>query len=115
MNKAIGGSDLTSTVQGTVASPAKGLIVNLGSGDIVRVVGINITEAFDDLNATLTIGTESDPDEIMSVDLSDLADRENYITICNAILSSPKSYKYFLTKGTATVGKFDIVFTFGQC
>jgi hypothetical protein len=63
----------------------------------------------------LTIGTESDPDEIMSVDLSDLADRENYITICNAILSSPKSYKYFLTKGTATVGKFDIVFTFGQC
>ncbi len=114
MNQAAGDADITSVVSGGI-SPIERLIVSLETGDIVRTVGINITEAFNDLSAVLTIGTDEEPDELMTVDLSDLAAIENYIVRCDVVLTTDKDYKYFLSPGVATAGAFQIALTFGQC
>ena len=112
MNDRIRGLSDTAVFSGDFNSPSSGDLVNLCKGDIIKQVSVIVTEAFTDPLATLTIGTDTLPDEVMGAGLSDLDKEHTYIVICNMILDSQKELKYFLSAGSSTGGKFDIVLTF---
>lgn len=114
MNKSSRDFDITKVVQGTFANSSES-IVTLSSGDVVKKVSITVKEEFTNPAATLSVGTDADPDEVFKVDMADLSILSTYVAVCDAVQSSSKEFKYFLNSGGSSAGSFNIVFTFGQC
>lgn len=83
--------------------------LNLGDflqpGTIVVAAFLNITEAFDDTDASATIGTADQPDIFLDDSEGDLATDGIYEKQVFDFIETVSQAKLFLDLGTSTVGK----------
>lgn len=106
-------SDLTSLTVLSVEN-SQGSLISLFQGDLIRSVSINVVDPFEDLGATLSIGTEENPTELVDINLSDLSAKGLYTVAPNEELKEDKEFKYFLDKGSSVSGDLDVLLTYKQ-
>lgn len=85
---------------------------NLSANTTVMSVDVVITVPFTDNTADVTVGTDSDPLQFMTADMSYLNEAATYINDQKQTLNANTEAKVFINPGTSTAGEAQVTITY---